>query len=306
MFKIVFMLFFATYAMAAPTIYPTSVTGLSKIKNNTHSNIVSDTIDPLRFYVMPPTVATASVGGLHTMTANLGFCREMADSQSYSRTLLAKVKDLALQEIEAKGEADKMRKSLFTAREEASKFAVQARLQDLADLDTKIDSMESRLSELYAKSNDCQNSCEAINQEIDDLVKNKSDLLKIRREIVKTHASDVRDYERHRQLIINIQANLKDQDDVWLALNRRVMQIRSDFQGIYLTFSKMEGSRAKISFKSDWDQNVARLRADNQNIEFEKIQTQNAVVMSNISVSGDLTADGAIMSYEIGGFNSDG
>jgi uncharacterized protein YoxC len=293
-------------AIAAPTIYPTDITALSALTNYTTSNLVADNVDARRVYVMPPTVASATVGNLHTITANVGFCQEMADAKNYSRSLLQKIKQLTLDEVEAKGEADAIRLQLAAAREAASNFTTQARLQDLADLDTVIATSEGRLTDLYNQANTCNTTCDLINKEIDGLVKNKAELLKTRRQITAAHAQDVRVYEHHRAKIENLKLNLADLDESWTKITQRVSQVRSDFQAIYKTFGKMEGARASLSFSSNWDKNVETLRLANPGIEFEKIQTQKAVVLSNIAISSSLPPEGAILSYEVGGMNVEG
>lgn len=266
--KTALMLLLTGTAMAAPTIYPLDVTSLSKIKNSTTSNIIADSVDSHRVYVMPPSVATAKVQGLHTLTANLGFCREMADEQLYSAELARKIKDLAIEEVSAKKEADVVRKQLLNAKEEAAKFTTQARLSDLSDLDITIENLANRLSDLYETANNCDAICDAINAEIDNLIKEKSELLKTRRTIVKQHSQDIRTYERYRSLVKNLQENFDDLEAVWGKLRTKLKQVQKDFLAMYENFGKMEGARAAISFKSDWDTNVAILRNENPGLEF--------------------------------------
>src|SRR4051794_25558549 len=77
----------AESALATPTIYPKTLTFLSAIENPTNSNLVADDADPRVIWVMPPNTATSKVEGLHTLTANVGYCQEMADLQGYSATM---------------------------------------------------------------------------------------------------------------------------------------------------------------------------------------------------------------------------
>lgn len=299
------LLLISGQAFAAPTIFPTSVTTLSSISNPTTSNIVADSVDSKHIYVMPPSVAISKIGGLHTLSANLGFCREMADDKDYSAALSKKIKDLVIQETDAKKDADVVRQKLFTAKEEAAQFTTQARLQDLADLDSNIAANESRLSDLYNQANSCKTACDEINQEIDDLVKNKAELLKNRRAMAQTHAADMRTYERYQAQVQALQENLDDLTSSWQKISNRVKQVRNDFLDMYSTFAKMEGARASISFKSDWNQNVANLKANNPGIEFEKIPTQNAQVLSSLTIE-NLPGAEAVLAYEVGGQNVNG
>lgn len=301
--KIIPLLFLTGHAFASPTIYPTNTTKISSIKNTTNSNIVADTVDANKFYVMPPSIASATVDGLHTMTANLGFCREMADDQTYSRNLAKKINDLTLEEIESRGQAEVIRKNLATARESFSKFSIQNNLQDLNDLDATLTSIEVRLSDLYTRAEDCQISCESLNQEIKDLVAQKAKLQKDRRAITTAHAKDLREYEHRKALVAAIQSELKDLDEAWQKIYARLLQVKQDFSSMYQTFGKLEGARAKLSFKSDWDHNLSDLRNQNPGFSFEKIQTQNAQIMTNIALPETIPTGAAILNYEVGGVN---
>lgn len=307
MFKsIVFTTLLGSFAYAAPTIYSTNLTILSQLNNNTNSNLIADSVDQNKVYVMPPSVASATVSGLHTLTANLGFCKEMAADQKYSLRLAGEINELLEKEVESKIETDKIQKELFAARAHAAEFTVQARLGDLADIDATIESADLRLSELFEKANTCKNFCEQVNAELDILVKNKKELLKLRREITKVHAADVREYERRKAKVVNLTENLNELLSSWAKLSARVRQVKEDFTSMYSTFGRMEGARAKISINSNWDDNVAKLRSENPGIEFTKIQTQNAQVMSNIADIKSLPTDAAILNYEVGGQNING
>ena len=226
--KSALLVLLASKAIASPTIYPLNPTALSNLTNNTNSNLIADNADAKRVWVMPPSVASATVGGLHTITANVGFCREMADIKDYSRALVAKLNDLTTQEVESKKQADELRKKLYEAREEAAKFAVQARLQDLVDVDNSITAAEQRLTELYAAANSCKKACNLINDEIDSIVKNKTVLIKQRREIVTQHAGDIREYEKRKATIEALNEDLADHDEAWLKISTRVTQVRSE------------------------------------------------------------------------------
>lgn len=298
--KTALLLLLTAKAMAAPTIYPTDITLLSKVKNNTTSNLIADSADSHRIYVMPPSVAQANVQGLHTLSANLGFCREMANDQEYSANLAKKIHDLTLQEADSKKDVDVARQKLLQAKEEAAKFATQARLQDLVDLDSTLTTTENRLSDLYEKVNDCSD-CDSINKEIDDLIKEKAELLKNRREITKQHAQDVRTYERYKSKVKALQEDYTDLDVSWGSLRSKVKQVRNDFLSMYEGFGKMEGARAAISFKSDWDDNVSTLRNHNPGFEFTKIQTQKAQILSSITLNNQIPGAQAIIAYEVGG-----
>jgi hypothetical protein len=70
---------------------------------------------------------------------------------------------------------------------------------------------------------------------------------------------------------------------------------------MYKDFGAVEGARAGISFDSQWNENIAVLRAQNPGISFEKMATKNAQITSNIVNLDSIPSGGAILSYEIGG-----
>lgn len=291
----------SSHAFAMPSIFPNSVTQLSEIRNSTNSNLVADNVDPKVMYVMPPTSGRAVVDGLHTVTANVGFCAEMADDQQFSRELNRELRDLDSQQIASKKDADKVREKLFAAREDAAKYVASKAMTDIQDIDTRIDAIEVRLTELYKNIDSCKAGCEILEQEASDLVKEKAAIMKQRRTLAAQHSQDMREYEKKKALIVNIQENLNDMDQAWMNLASKIKQIRADFQNMYSAFSKMEGARAKISFNSNWDRNIQSLRDQNPGYDFKKMDTQNAVILTNIADFKSFPTESAIMGYEISG-----
>lgn len=304
--KTVFILLLATKVSAVPSLYPTSISDISRIKNPTTSSVIIDNVDSKRFYVLPPSVAEAKVTGLHTRTTNLGFCREMAALTEYSFKISQKIFDMEMEVSSEKAIVDEAFKNLSNAKEEASRHTTLARLQDLAELDANILENESRLSDLYTQSNSCNNSCEQINTEIDSLVRHKNEQLKLRREIAKNHSVDLRVYERNKAKVAAANDNYEYLEGALRKLTTNLNQVRNDFHQMYGSFAKMEGARAAISFQSSWNDNVAKLRTENPNYSFEKIHTQNAQVISSLSASKSLPGAQAILDYEFGGQNADG
>ncbi len=286
---------------AAPSIYPLDITQLQQLTNLTTSNLVADDVNSKKVYVMPPNVAEAQVTGLHTISANVGFCSEVADLQKYSRRAAQKNNDLSEQELKAKPEVDKARNSLAEAREDASKFAAENKLSAIFDLDTQIQQKEDRLSTLYKLADTCQSACQPIHIEIMDTEKAKNQMMNDRRALARENVEQVRLYDRKKSLVDARLQNLTDLDDSFLKIQERLKNLRDDFHKMYASYAKLEGGRAAFTYDSHWDDNVATLRSSNPGFDFEKINTQNAKLFSSIKGINDIPGDLAILAYEIAG-----
>lgn len=68
----------------------------------------------------------------------------------------------------------------------------------------------------------------------------------------------------------------------------------------------MEGARAAIRYTSSWDENVQLLRNENPGINFSKIPTKNAKLMTELAGLANVDAQGAIKSIGLGGVMTQG
>ncbi len=288
-------------AWAAPSIYPVNITQLQNLSNPTTSNLVADDVNLNKVYVMPPNVAEAVVTGLHTLSANVGFCREVADLQKYSRRATEKINDLSEQELKYKPEVDKARKSLFEAREDAAKYAAENKLSAIFDLDTQIQQKEDRLLNLYQLADSCKSACGQVQVEIREIENSKSQLVSDRRTLARENIEQVRAYDRKKALVEARLQNLADIEDGFFKIQERLKNLRSDFHKMYADYAKLEGGRAAFNYNSHWDENLSSLRISNPGFEFEKINTQNAKLFSSIKGIKDIPGDLAILAYEIAG-----
>ena len=86
-------------AYAVPTLYPENFN--RQLRNTTNSNVVADTKDSARFYVLPPIKSAATIQDLHTITANVGFCEEIANLQRYNADTIKVLNSLKVKSREA-------------------------------------------------------------------------------------------------------------------------------------------------------------------------------------------------------------
>lgn len=295
-------------AISLPTIYPTEITNLKNVINNTTSNIVADTVDPNVFYVMPPNTGTSEVTGLHTITANVGFCKEMAQLQGYSRSSSERISRLEEQEFQAMGELNAIQKRLVSARDEAAQYITQNNLTELDYIDNRITQLEGNIAELNDKLTTCEgNSCQEFLDQLGREKEEKSKLIGRRQVLARQHTRSMGMYVRKQQAVKNIQLEYQEASEAWTTLANKIRSIQEEYIKLYKKFSELEGAQASISFDSSWDENVKVLAEQNQNrFAFKKIETRDSVIMTSVADVKNLPSTGSIMSFNIGGKFSEG
>lgn len=288
--------------LAEPTLYPSNVDVLSKIKNTTNSNILADEVDPKTIWVMPPNTATAKVSGMHTPTANMGFCVEMRDQQSYTRELSKDINDLMKLKKSKTKEIMELSSKASDLDQAAQKFAADRNLGALSELDTRIGAVEVRLTELYALQSACSKNCDSLEQEIGDLVKAKSEMLTQRNALAKENTADIREYNKKQKEAQAAKNKYIAARNVFTELAGEIQTMQNQFKEAYASYGKMEGARAGIRYKSSWDDNVTALRSENPGFNIQKMKTQNAQLMTELSGLETGDPGRAIIGMPIAGF----
>lgn len=291
----------ASYAV--PTIYPKNADLLSSIKNPTNSNIVSDDNDLKRFYVMPPNTASGTSQGLHTLGA-MGFCDDIAETEKGAKQFTVKINELALEDANTKIRVNKIREELYKARKAQTEYATSKNLVPLHELDTRISNLELRLNELYKFLETCQNNCESINQEIHDVNIDKTNLMKERRSLAQAHSQDIRQYEKLKDKVNQININLEEENESYNVVRKRLMKAKNELLEMFNSYSKMYGGRSSFHYHSNWDDNIQSLSHANPGFHFERIQTANAKVFTALNgLSPNIKAE-SVLAYEIPGIKS--
>lgn len=293
-------------ALAEPTLYPPNVNVLSRIINNTDSNIIADEADANTIWVMPPNTASAKVTGLHSLSANVGFCGEMKDLKDHARELMADVAEITrkkkakLEELRAlDARANKM-------QEDAEAFAVAKNLQELSEIDTRVSAMETRLTELYQSGETCTKTCDEIQNEIANLNKAKQEALKERNRLAKEHSDDSREYFRRSAQAKAARQTVENARKVYTDINNDLMATHTSFVELFKSFGAMTGGSAGFSYTSTWQNNVDRLRNENPGINFSKIMPKNSKVMTQMMGLKDVDGRYGIVPASLGGEVKDG
>lgn len=287
---------------AAPTLYPDKIN--TDITNVTDSDYLVDSEDQRRYYVLPPKQSRAKVRNLNSITANIGFCREIANLQRYNRDTVDLLNSLKAQEDDLRSKIDEQNLRLSQANEEISQFTAANNIKELADLDEKIRQLNARLDILYNRQRNCKTDCEVLKPEIENTQVLLMELTTKRFELSSANLFAVNQYETKKTRVQVIEKNLQ------ALLNERE-QLQANLKDLYYEFNKMydahakrEGARITIDYESRWQENVSRLNRDNPYYRFEKIQTKN--VKMSLGAYADKTPEiiGSVISFQVGGYSS--
>lgn len=294
------MALFSTFAHAEPTLYPPDVRVLSQIQNPTDSNILADELDSHKIWVLPPNTAKASVVGLHTLTANLGFCGEMRDLKDASADVVADIKDLTRQKMAKFAELAKLDGQASRLAEDAAKFAVDKNLQPLADLDTEIQNLETRISDLYKQQESCTKSCDNIDTELASLLKDKQVDMQQRYALAKQSSADIREYTRRQAVAKAARQTYDNAKGVYSDLSNDLLATREKFQEMFAGLGKMSGAAAGFTYVSSWADNIAKIKAANPGFAIEKVATKDAHLMTELAGVQNIDPQAAVMSISAG------
>ncbi|MCB0350414.1 MAG: hypothetical protein KDD38_04470 [Bdellovibrionales bacterium] len=299
-------LMFTPLAMAEPTLYPSNLNVLSNIHNTTNSNIMADEVDDKTVWVLPPNTAGAVVKGLHSKTANMGFCAEMRDLKDYSRELSKDIRTITKKRNEMQERLTGLQTRADLMRENAESFAADKNLTVLVELDARILSAESRLTELYGLSETCTQDCDEISKEIKSIVAEKTVMMKDRSQITRQNTADIRQYTKLKKEADAATLTYKNAKESFMELVNELSTVQSRFRATFASFGQMEGARAAITYSSSWDSNINALREKNPGINFAKMATHSAILMTEISGIQDIDPQGAIKSFGLGGHVQNG
>ncbi len=297
-------------AFALPTIYPTEgvQNKIFTLTNGTDSNLVGDTVNPNKVYVMPPNSAKAMVSKkLFLKTANLGFCGEMKDLQGYSRNAARDIADYQKRLIAKKKEVDAINANLSNARQLAAEYTSANKLSGLSDIDVRLAALEQMISDKNAELKTCDNNCGVLRDQIAAHMDEQQKLTTARLEVVRANAKAVVKYERLKASVDGYEEDLRAANKSWGQMEDDLASMKSTFVKMYKDLGSLEGARSALSYTSHWNDNIRKLRENNKGIEFEKIQTENAVFTTDLVDLSNVPGASAILGYQLSSCkNSDG
>lgn len=289
---------------AYPTLYPDYIN--RNIKNRTSSSYVADSESRNSFYVLPPSSSFAKVKGLHTVTANVGFCKEISKLQKYNEDTVDLINSIKMKDAATKAQLTEQNIKLQRANEELAKYVAVNNMQELSALDVKITLLEKRLDELYAKYKNCNTDCAILNKDIADSQVLRMDLTTKRFELSASNLAASTEYERKKIYVQGIKSNIEDLQTNWNKIQTDLKALYLDFNRMFDGHAKREGGRVAINYNSEWSENVARLNLENPGYHFIKSQTKNVSIAASAYSKNKLQPDGAVLSFDVGGASADG
>lgn len=276
-------------ALGAPTYYPNSDNRLSEIKNSTNSTVLGDTNDPNTLYVMPPISGKATPSKFEAASANMGYCQEMSDLQSYSRQLAKQSTEAALKSAQVEVKASKAAEDWAEAESEVAILAQGEIIRQLRDNDTRIEAIELRLDGLYEMLNTCQNeACDQINDEIVQLLDEKKLIVKSSNAIKQSHKEEAKKYAKAKGKADGAKKKYELLSQEVTAAVTRLLTIKQQFNSAYANLAKLEGGFVNVNYDTGWEANVLALRSENPGFNINMIPTEKAVMNANfVGASSD-------------------
>lgn len=303
-YALALVLLFAQSSMAVPTLYPDFYSRL--VRNQTNSNYMADTRDYGRFYVLPPGEAVVRPRSLHTVTANVGFCREISELQKFNLDTLRLINAMKTRESQTQVRVEQEKSRVQQLKNALSQYTAVRNLDEVIAIDVRIHQLEQRLDHLYDRYKVCVQDCLVLNRDIQESQRLRTELSAQRISIAAKNMELLVEYDRMRGQIKEIEESIV----VMEADNRK---IRIDLFDLYTQFNRMfdahsarEGGRVSVLYESGWSQNVEKLRRDNPSFRFEKIPTKNAVIRAALLNRDRVSPSGAVIAFEVGGRSADG
>ena len=289
---------------AYPTLYPDSIN--TNIKNNTTSNYLADDSSRYQFYVLPPSSSFAKVKGLHTVTANVGFCREISKIQKYNADTLDMINSMKLKDDEIQRQLAEQHKKLLQANEDLAKHAAVNNLHEITALDMRITQIEKRLDDLYGKLKNCSSDCVLLTQDVQSTQSLRMEVVTKRFELSADNIQAVTEYEKKKTAVQSLNENIEQLKIYWDKTHKDLKDLYADFNKMYDVHAKREGGRVAIYYDSQWTENVQRLNKDNPGYNFTKSQTKNANIKASAYSKNNVSPEGSVLSFDVGGMNVDG
>jgi hypothetical protein len=293
-------------AHALPTVYPEKTTLIHTMKNLTNSNIVADNVNPNLFYVMPPNSATSTVGGLHTVSANVAFCREMANTTIYTRDISAEMNRVQIQSLAKQKEVEKLQLQRSQAQVELGGIINSPGMEALNSVSDSLDSINLLIKVQINELNTCTKNCDELRKEIAAKKIERTNLLEERKALVAQYSKDARLYEQKKSIIQGYSDAIDSLFTVSQAYSDRLDALHNRFENLFAKYGAMEGARASITIGNQWEENVQTLIQNNPGFQFQKITTQKVALTSNIANLKNIPINSPILGYDLaGGFNAE-
>lgn len=298
------LVFLGVKAHAVPTLYPDTVN--TSVRNPTTSSLLQDSADSRLFYVLPPQNAVAQATGLQATTANVGFCREMAQIQTYSEKTAKMIYETSTQMNDLKNESVAQRNEIQKKIAELSQFATANNLIEFSMLDQNIDKQQQRLADLYEKSKSCKIDCDLILKDIQSTLTLNLELVRRRADMAVSRLNEAQEYEKRKNYLEGIKQQYELNMNRLKDFNNVLKSLRADYDSLYAAHSQREGAQAHLDYNSGWTQNVSMLQMSNPSYRFQKITTRNAMIRADGYQKLASLPQGSVLSFSLSGMDAKG
>jgi len=293
-----------------PSIY--SKADLSAVRNDTTSPLIGDLHRSGVAYVLPPTTGTV-VMERFTLGQNLQHCDTMLQLQQTSRDLAAKMAAMALETEPLNVELEQLRQQKKVVRDVMADNADYVQIEaQIRRIQRQIDDIDDEIAELEESCGPVISlvlSCPApIQQQIDALKAEQAALsaqipglreqARVKKQAYDAAAAQLAQIQDREKQVLDEQTRRLDD------INRARAQLLS----MYSQYAVLEGGTAVFTYRSGWDDNVARLVATNPPSfaqMFKQIKTRDARVSVNlapgIGTDAYLASNPTILGYKVNG-----
>lgn len=282
---------------AVPTIYPKSY--FTAIVNNTNSSVVADSADYYKYYVLPPSQVEVKVLSVNSVTANIGFCKEIADIQKYNADTLQLLNSLKQREYDLSMQITAHEKKIRDAKVQNAEYATKNDLMAIVTYDRKLTDLNAKLDSLHAVYKDCTKACGLVRLDIEDLMNEIKRTEEARFLFIVSRGKTADEFLRQQNEIESLENQRLTSIDA-------IKKVQGDLKAVYLDFISMydahvgrEGAKISVEYDSGWTRNLVRLQKDNPRFRFEKVSTQNVSVRADAYTN--VLPGASIMGFNFGG-----
>jgi hypothetical protein len=294
--------FIPLVSLATPTLYPNSPADLSRIKNETTSNIIGDTDSDSTIYVMPPNVGTAKASGIHSQSASVALCEQLPLLARQSTNYLKIIETLEVKHSESLGALNFTQEKILKAKEDLANHVASSNLKEFDGLNDDLDETRAQIDAKRAALGDCAGeACDSLKVEIAELLKLKAVYTKARADFLVKNLKAARIYNQKKAVVEALREELNARQENFEKISADIRKAKERVDAQFFAFDAIVGARAAFSFETPWDENLEKLRAANSGINFAKLNTSNAVIFPQLEAFPNVRANPIIGMDIVGG-----
>ncbi|MGE0172134.1 MAG: hypothetical protein AB7T49_05085 [Oligoflexales bacterium] len=293
----------ASVALSVPSAY-VSKFGALPIQNTTQSDLVRDTESSQTVWVLPPRTGLTKFTGFWA-SGNLGFCSGLKNLYTASNNIDNQITSLTTELGSLASELGEKKAALDEAKKDLAKVSSTPSMEPILALETQIESLEFRRSELLTSLESCEETCDELKEEYRA---NKESVRTIRTDLKKLRdkrGEAVQEYDRLKAIADARQEEFDTFNNNYLAALEKLEQVKSTLRSLYANDARIEGGYAMIDYDLGWRKSVSSLEQEYPDFDFRQVPTANvrlnAALVSASSENGYFDSIPAILDYSLDG-----